>query len=274
MARQIYDFDQYKKYLSSVIRDQPNQGHGFKSRLAKAAQCQLPYLSRVLGGDVDFSVDQADGVSRFLGHVPDERHFFLLLVQRSRAATSALREYFTEQIEAIRKRRMDLSERFQVPKTLPEEHQSTYYGRWYYAAIHILVSIPGFQTRDAVAEKLGLPLNVAAEALDFLTRYGLVVQKGGHFSLGVGRTHVGTNSPHVGKHHQNWRLQAVISLDRADGSRDQDLHYSSIVSLSKTDFHRIKTRLIEEIENCNKIISESKEEELCSLLIDFFGVGR
>ncbi|MBX9768740.1 MAG: DUF4423 domain-containing protein [Bdellovibrionales bacterium] len=271
---QIFDFDDYKQYLTSVVETQPQAGHGFKSKLAKAAHCQLPYVSRVLRGDADFSMDQADALSRYLGHLPDEKHFFLLLVQRARAGSPSLKNYFTEQIEAIRERRLDLSERFRVPKGLTGENQAIYYSHWYYAAIHILVSIGNFQTKENVAKKLGLQLTVAAQALDFLVQQGLIIKKGDRYSMGVARIHVGAKSPFVLKHHQNWRVQSLISLDRQADSEGNDLHYSSIVSLSREDFLRIKEQLIEEIESCNQVIADSKEEILCCLLTDFFEIGQ
>ena len=49
-----------------------------------------------------------------------------------------------------------------------------------------------------------------------------------------------------------------------------DLHYSSFMAISKKDAKKIRTMLLELIQNTEKIIKGSGEEELHVLLFDYF----
>ncbi len=53
---------------------------------------------------------------------------------------------------------------------------------------------------------------------------------------------------------------------------DRDLHYTSVISLSNTDLNRIKSLLVETMENYNQTVAHSSEEECFCLTLDFFCV--
>jgi hypothetical protein len=108
--------------------------------------------------------------------------------------------------------------------------------------------------------------------LKFLISVRLITQsKGGRYQIGTARLHLGDDSGLVSKHHTNWRIQAIGSFERDD---ERDLHYTSVVSLSYGDIAEIKSRLIKEIDSYNSIVKDSKEETLCCLALDFFGLNK
>lgn len=59
------------------------------------------------------------------------------------------------------------------------------------------------------------------------------------------------------------------SMDLGDTN---DLFYSSVVTLSKADITKIKSKLVQWITETKSIIRESKEEEVYSFNLDFFKV--
>ncbi len=73
----------------------------------------------------------------------------------------------------------------------------------------------------------------------------------------------------IGQHHTNWRLRAISSLSK--GVPD-DLHYSSVITISKKDALRIREELIDKIKDLKTVIKDSVEEKLYSLNLDFFEV--
>jgi uncharacterized protein (TIGR02147 family) len=265
----LFSFDDYRQYLNRVISSQPNQGWGYRSELAGAIGCQSAYLSRVLKGGADLSLEQADKLSRFLGHSDDENEYFLLLVERARAGTVSLRRRFEKKIKDILERRLVLKDRFKVKPVLSREDQATYYSAWYYVGVHVLLSVPEYRTRQKIAEALNLPLARVSEVLSFLVSTGLAVEKDGAFKIGEARIHVGTDSPLLSKHLTNWRLQAMQSVERNNA---ENLHYSSVVTLSQSDAARIRALLVKAIEECNSIVAPSPEEEMRCLSIDFFKI--
>lgn len=268
----IFDYADYKVYLKDVISRKRNNGRGMRSALSKAACCQGAYVSRVLNENAHFSLEQAEKISAFLGHTEEEADFFILLVQRARSGTAALQKYFLKKINDILKRQFDLKERFKVRMDLALENQAIYYSAWYYSAIHILLSIPQFQTKDAIADHLNLPVSKVGETIEFLVRAGLAKKEGDRFKITKTRIHVGSDSAFLNRHHLNWRMQAVQSMERLDRSRDEQLHYSSVVSVSETDIHKMKSKLVRTIEEVNDIVKSSKEESAQCLAIDLFRV--
>jgi hypothetical protein len=196
-------------------------------------------------------------------------HFFMLLVNQERAGHHRLKEYFADQIQEILQKREVISERIQVKQGLSEEARQTYYSTWYYAAIHILLSVPSMQTLPALVNHLRLPPKLVQEALDFLASVGLAQMKGERYKIGTSRIHLGKGSPLLAKHHMNWRLKTMQSLE---GGSPEDLHYSSVISLSSKDAKKIKEMALSLLESAEPIINASPEEEVFAFTIDFFTV--
>lgn len=265
----IFDHSDYKIYCTARLAEFPNKGRGARSRLAAFSGCQVAYVSQVLNGNVHFTLEQGERINRFFSHTREESHYFMLLLQLGRAGSKELEAYFRDQVEQALERHLTLKNRVDVKESLSQEHQLTYYSSWIYAAIHILVTIPQFQTRGAIASRLGLPGEDVSEALDFLSATGLVREEAGRLLPGATRLYLGDDSPLISKHHANWRIKTLQSLERR---KRESLHYSSVISLSKEDLIKIKARLVQEITEAKAIIRDSKEEVLCCFAVDLFEV--
>ncbi|MCM2279750.1 MAG: DUF4423 domain-containing protein [Oligoflexia bacterium] len=271
MDKEIFEFLDYRGYLLAWITTRPKRGRGVRAALARAISGPVSHISQVLGGISHFTPEQAEEVNVFLGHSSEESEFFLLLVQLGRAGTPRLRKRIQTRIEEIRRKRLVLKERLAVKDRVSEQDQARFYSSWLYAAIHILLTIERYQTRDAIARYLGLSLRRVSEVLGFLVSLGLARESAGRFTVGTAHVHLGNDSPMISKHHVNWRLQAIRALERDDAS--ESLHYSSVVSISRDDATRIKSLLVKSIESAKALIRDSKEEELHSFCLDFFPVG-
>lgn len=270
MKKTIFEYSDYKMYLMDLLKSKPGRGHGFKTQLAKAANCHLAYVSNILNKEAHFSLEQAEEVNKFLGHTRDEGHFFLLLIQLSRAGTPLLRARFKDQINEILEKRLVLKDRVDIKKNLSEIDQIKYYSSWHYAAVHMGISLLKLRTRDALVDHFNLPIERINEILEFLISINLVVRQGNRFEVGVGRIFLGSDSSMILKHHTNWRMKAIESLDRTFKT---DIHFSSVVTLSSSDVRKIKEQLIKYIEDIRGIVRESsRDEELYSFCLDFFKV--
>jgi uncharacterized protein (TIGR02147 family) len=269
----VFEFLDYRQYLRRAIQSSPKRGRGMKSALAAAAGCQGAYFSRILADLADLSLEQAEAVSTHLGHSDPETHYFLLIVQYARAGTPRLKAHFKKQLDEVRQKRLVLKERFQVKATLPFEDQATYYSSWIYTAAHMCASVPALANKEAMAEYLGVSVAKISSVLEFLIETGMLAFEKGEYRLGTSRIHLGSDSALISKHHTNWRLQAMRSFDRDDRSmKNEDLHYTSIVSLSVADRNRLKEILVKVIEDFNAVVAPSKEEAVSCLALDFFGV--
>ncbi|MGE3608147.1 MAG: TIGR02147 family protein [Bacteriovoracaceae bacterium] len=268
MRADIFEFDDYKAFIRSKIYNGERARRGELSTLAQAMNCQSSYLSRVLAEEADLSLEQADSAGKHLGLSQDENSFFLLLVQHARAGTTSLRSHFKRLILLSREERLNLQKRVGTKQVLSLEDQATYYSLWYYAAIHVMTGIPSFQTKEAMAQELGLPLNRVSEILEFLVNTHLVKQApDGRFLTGEGKIHLKKNAKMILRHHSNWRQQAIRSMEK---DLESGIHYSVLLNTSKKDAELLRRMIAKFIEDFMQVVHPSQDEEMNCLVIDFF----
>ncbi len=264
--RSIFFYTQYKTYL----RDREKGVKGFRSRVAVATRCQNAFVSQVLNGSVNFNLEQALMIADYLGLSGDEHQYFLWMVEWARAGTEALRKYFAKLMMELREKNLDLKERVKAQQTLDAEAQSVYYSSWMHSAIHIAVMIPELRTVAKLSHAFGLSESKVESVMAFLVEHGLVLQQGRHFVHGGAQTHLQNNSGNISKHHGNWRLQAMKSLDQPAA---QDLHYSGVSVLSAADVRKIRELFTDVIENYVRAVEASAEEVVFAFNLDFFSVA-
>jgi hypothetical protein len=194
----------------------------------------------------------------------------MLMLEFARAGTNELKHYFKAQMDVIQTKRMEVTERLQVKNALTVEDQMLYYSTWHYSALHVLLSIPALQTKQALAQALKLSSAKVSEYLEFLCRTGLALEEGGHYRIGTTRIHVPSNSPMFSKHHTNWRVKAIQALE--DFQPKENLHFSGAITLSKADAEKIRKVLLDAIERTEAIYRPSKEEVAYAIILDFFPI--
>jgi len=269
MKKTIYDYEDYKLYIKESILNAPSKGRGIKLKMAEHLSCQTAFVSQVLNGDPNFSLEQGVKLNHFFEHTLDEGRYFLLMLQFLRAGSHELKEFFKAEMKEILEKRSDLKNRLDIKNSLDTTDQQIYYSNWLYACLHMMVAVPEFQTPQAMIRHLNVPREKILEAVAFLEAKGLIQKKGAHYEIGVTKIHLPKDSPQIQRHHTNWRMQAIRAIDF---NHSEDLHYSSVISMAKADVPRIKEILIKSIEECRVVIRESKEEKIQSICIDFFGV--
>jgi uncharacterized protein (TIGR02147 family) len=267
MTLDIYQYDSYKTYLEETLTA---QGHGSKLRFAEALRCQPGYLSQVLKHEAHLSFEQAEDLAHYLKLNEDETEFLFLLLHRARAGTKQLQSRWSLKIKDIREKRAQLSNRVKSTTELDEMSKTTYYSRWYYGALHSLVTIPGKRTKTAMQSYLGLSDDQIRDGLVFLERNGIIKRDNDEYRSGPFALHLKSDSPQIVQLHSNWRLRAIERLKMGD---KVNLNYTSIYTLSRDDFDRIKGKLLDSIEEIRGIVRKSPEEELCVLGIDFYFPG-
>jgi len=265
--KELFSFDDYRDYLRHEF---PGKGlnRGRRMLMAKYLNCQTSYLSQVLTDKAHLSLEHAVKTSIFLNHNDEEKKYFMLLVQSGKAGSKELIQYFDAEIKSIKKSREEVISRIHLSAQMNKELQATYYSSWHYLAIHILSALPSFNTIDAMSQKLKLERKITEEALRFLTKHGFVNSPNqGKYSIGIPRLHLSRNQFMLPKHHLNWRLKAMQSLDI---ETKKDLHYSVLLGISKEDQLLLRDKVLKLIEDYEPIIKDSKEEVPVAFLIDLF----
>lgn len=266
----IFNFSNYRIYLKKLW-GQKGRRTGSRTQAAKFINCQTTYLSRVLNGRADFSLEQAYKLNEFLSHDTEASEHFLLLVQMERAGSFELKNYFKEKIKMLKDKRLQIAHRLNKSTKVTKEHQAEYYSHWTYLAIHVALSISELQTPEALKKHFQLSLKKVNEALHFLTIIGLAQKENGKFKIGKTHIHLENNSENILKHHTNWRIEALRSLERDELS---ELHYSVVYTLSREDALKLKDKIIKLVKENISTVDPSKEEVIYCNTIDFFEVKR
>lgn len=265
----VFEFDNYKTFLLATEHSRSGLERGFRTRLAEALGCQNAYVSNVLNKEAHFSLEQGLKICGFLSLSSEERKFFLTLIEHARAGTAELRAHFGQELAALRNKRLNLKDRVGVAFALSAEAQSTYYSHWMYAAIHMLTTLPDRCDLNGIAKALRLPVETVRNALLFLSSVGLVQEKSGILQAGPSQVHLSKDSHQIRQHHTNWRLAAIESLVQV---AENDIHYSTVSTMSLADAEKLKARFANEIENYVQTVRPSREETLYGFNLDFYSL--
>ncbi|MGE3609767.1 MAG: TIGR02147 family protein [Bacteriovoracaceae bacterium] len=267
MKIDLFKFSNYKQYLSEKIEYEAKQQKGYRIQLCEHIGIQASYLSQVLNGRPDLTLEQGHKLNSFFSHTKEETKLFMLLLEKSRAGTRDLEKYFKEQIEELQQVRFDLKKRLKETQEISDQDHNKYYSSWFYSAIYVLLSIPEYQEMRAISERLNLPIELVKEVVFFLENCGLIENIKGKYILTKRSIHLNRESIFIQRHHINWRSQSLQSVEK---NLPEDLHYSSVIAISKNDFYKIKEVFVDAIEAARQVIKPSKEEEIYSITLDVF----
>lgn len=267
--KNVFDFNDYKAFLSDYEQSRKGLERGFRSKLAAHIGCQSGYVSHVLNGDAHLSLEQTFKMATYL-HLSDrERKYLLLLVEFARAGTKELRSYFESELAKFREDYLNIKERVGESRTLNEQEQSIYYSSWHFLAVHVISSLPGYDNASSISEALSIPESVVSQVLLFLLQTGIVKNENGKLSSGITQVHLNRESPLIRQHHTNWRIAAIQSI--VNDSKT-DVHYSTVSTLSKIDAQLLRAKMIALIENYVETVKPSPEEVMYGFNLDFYNL--
>ncbi|MBL7557214.1 MAG: TIGR02147 family protein [Bdellovibrionaceae bacterium] len=263
----VFLFTDYKQFLKSYIDGRKNS-RGLSKKMADAAQCQPSYLSQALHSKVQLTPDQAMGIAQFIQMDPDEREYFLILVDWARAHRPELKKLLHDKIKGIQNQQSDLSKKLQRPPPKNMEHLVKYYSSWVYAYVHVLTSIPEYQSVDAISKKIFMTIDETFQVLSFLESVSLVRREGTRWVYTSVELHVDAKSPLIANHHNNWRSESVKDSQFHD--QENSVHFTGVYSVSKSDFPVLKELILATIKSLNSQALASGTEDLIVFCCDYF----
>ncbi|MBX3020051.1 MAG: TIGR02147 family protein [Bdellovibrionales bacterium] len=263
MQLSVFDFKNYKDYLKARLA-----GKGEKSNFAKHIGCQPSFLSQVLCGNPSLSLEQGVLANDCLGHSSAESQYFLALLQFERAGSVRLKQHFQTEINHALKEHWQVKERLAPWRELTPAARATYYSSWVYGAVHVLTAIPCADQIDFFLKRTGLQRDELNEVLKFLCQYGLVATNAeGTYRPTETRVHLPSSDPLVLNHHRNLRARALHEMQMPN---EDNLHYSLLMAVAKSDGLKIREMILKMVESTDKIIRPSQEESAFQLNLDFF----
>lgn len=265
----VFEFSNYRFFLRSYIDHRPRNGRGEVTRLAQAAGVHPSLLSQILAQEKNLSLEQAQLIAEYIDLTINETEYFLFLVQFERAGTKKLKTYFSDKLKKLKSESVEMANTVRQDRQLTEEDKSIIYSHRIYLTIWLFTSIGDGKTLDEVAVQCEITREKATEILNFLVKTELCVIKNSKYTMGSQSIHIGRGSPHLYKHHANWRLKAI---EASDSISAEELMYTAPMSMSKADAKKIRSRLADVIKEVTDIVYISEAEEVVYLGIDFFSV--
>jgi uncharacterized protein (TIGR02147 family) len=264
----IYLVNSYREFLEKKIFANKHV-RGYKSRLATAAGCHSSYLSQVLKGSVDLSLDQAMNIADFWRLDENETDFFLDLLLRDRAGNPKLRDFYEHRLRRGRETRDIIAGMYGKCTTLPLEAATLYYSSWHFAAVQVLAVTPEYSSVDRMASRLRLAPSMIKEALASLEAMGVIAKDGDRWvEVGEG-IYLPRNSPMNSTNHINWRQRAIANIQVRDL---EALHLLHLCNISRRDFAKVKAKLAECLEDIRQIAESSGKDDAVAVSLDFLRI--
>lgn len=180
-----------------------------------------------------------------------------------------MREVCQRRMRDLRRKNSDLSKKFTKSSALQAEDQAKYYSKWDWSAVHVLISIPEYQTVDAIASKLQLRRSRVEQVLSGLQEMGLAARAGTQWRSLKYDLFLGRESPLTFANHWNWRQKALADVQ--EGNQDS-VHYTVLHTLSREDAVRFKSVLMDFLTETRELVGPSKEEEMICFSCDLFSL--
>jgi uncharacterized protein (TIGR02147 family) len=266
MNGNVFDFTDYKAYIR-YRAETAEVSRGYLSRLASAAGIHGSFLSRALTTHVHLTPDQGADLCKYWELNGDATAYFLTLLHLARAGSPNLRATLHQQLEAQRKRHLELANRFKQAKLMPEEASERYYSAWYYPCIHLILLAPAYRTPAAIAKRLALAVPIVSEALSALALMNLVEESQGKWRCKQADVHLRNRSRWAKVHHCNWHAKTAMKIQEGD---EQLLNFSSTLVISAAAAEKIKSIITDDLERIRTVITDSAEEEIYFLGMNFY----
>lgn len=263
---QVFNYLSHFDYLRAWL-DPRHSERGIKTRFAESLRILPAYLSQVLKEKYSLSLEQADLANQFFEHSSEESEFFLLLTSKDRAGTVSLRKIYQKQIDQILEKRKLVVERLGKKTEISNETQGVYYSSWLYSTVHVACTIEKLRSRKALVAYLHASPEAVETVLNYLEQNSLLKKEFDSYLPTQNWIRMGKESPHIVKHHTNWRLQAIRNLE---DQTNEDLHYSGVFSIDEKTAHKVKDELLDSLKKHAKAFEAAPAEELYALGIDFF----
>lgn len=264
----IYEYRDYKTFISEKIVQMPRKGYGQARKLAEHIGVHSVVVSQILSGERHFTQEQSLDVAIFFGLDDRATEYFSNLILKARAGTKRLEVHLEKRLEELRKEALDFKNRIPEHKKLSDEDMAIFYSNWFYSGTRLLTSIKGFDNAESIAERLQLSRAKVNTIMEYLTTRGLCqVDDRGRFTAGKTSTFIDAESPFINNLHRNWRLK---SLEQMPKRKSNDFFYSAPCSISESDKDAFREEIIKFIGEFAKRLKNSKAEKLACLNLDWF----
>jgi uncharacterized protein (TIGR02147 family) len=265
----IYSYTDYRLFLGAYLTKLPHKGRGEVTRMAQAIGVTPSLLSQVLSESKNLNLEQAQELCEYLELTSHESEHFLLMVQYQRAGTKKLGDYFKKKLQLSFEASIEVKQKVRQDKNLTDNDKALFYSHWLYVAIWLFTSIGKGKSLEDVASEFKLSREEASKILHFLTNTGLTLYENEKYTMGPQSIYISRESPHLIRHHTNWRLRAIEACDKIT---TDEMIVTAPISLSESDFKKVRARLSEVLKEVVDTAIASDADRVACFNLDFFWV--
>jgi hypothetical protein len=259
----IYDHEDYREYLIERL-DSAEFGRGARQKLASYIGCQPSFVSQVLAGRNELSLEHAHKINFFLNHGNEESQCFILMNLLSKAGSFELQKFLREQLNRIKENQMQVHKVVNKAE-LHKDDLLYYYTNWLCVSMHMLAAVPKYQSAKVMQEKLGASDTEMLETINFLSRTGLLEVHGGVIKVGEAHLHLKKTSPYAQSATILTRLKVLEKLRLSDSHA---INYTSNFTISKNAYDSLRRRILDFIVELDEHIQRDDPEAFCTLVLD------
>lgn len=246
----FFSHTDYRLALKELVADRKTLEPRFGFHvLAEAARIQRPYMSKVIAGTAELSLDQMHLIAEAL-HLDEERSEFLeLLLNYSRSSVFSRKKKLKKRIDEIAESKLKISANIKskviIPKT--DQEMSLYYLNPWTQIVHVALSVSKFsEDPKLLADTLGIPYVEMQIILQNLISMNLVSKNNSRDAKKNQRIayvplenhiHLDRSSPLFGA----WQTQLELLGMQRKRSAPQSKSYSFMAVYSATEDLRKKT---------------------------------
>lgn len=265
----IFNFSDYRSFLKYYIKGLPKSGRGQVNKIASFLGVNSTLVSQVLGARKNFTLEQGQILTEFLGLDSLAADYFLLLLQFEKAGTKKLKDYFKRKITQTLDSSLDIKNRVVVDRALTDQERAIFYSSWLYSAIRLYCSLDDGKTIDEVCERFSIERIKSLEILQFLVNAHLCTNEGGIYKLSSQKTHLEQGSLFLLRHYSNWRIKAI---QRSENLGKKELMFTAPFSISFSDFEKIREEFLSIIQKLYATVGETTPQNIACVNIDLFWV--
>lgn len=259
----IYEYQDFRKYLKDAVVDLRNQCVGFSFRnFSKLAGLGSPnFLILLSKGERNLTKRTAAKIAKTFGLDSMQCEFFENLVLFNQAKLADEKISYAQEITKIRS---------QLANYKLQCNEFNYYQKWQNIAIKELVQIsPGISAEEMIGRlEPSIDLKEIKESLDILTQLKFIKEESGRYSSCINNILTGDQftSTSVVQFHKNMLRLSEESLDRFKTS-ERDIT-AITTGLSPENFEKVRTK-IKELRKEILALSEIDENKENVIQINF-----
>jgi transcriptional regulator with XRE-family HTH domain len=258
MNNRVFNYLDYPDFIKDTAK---NLGISYKT-LATSARIHTSYFSRVMQGRADFSKEQLFLISKDLKLGPEEIDYLLMLGELRSSSLEEHKKFVLKKIKVIQSEKGKLLKKLtKETSELSKEDIAIYYQESITAKVHILLTIPKYQTTPLlICKKLFISEVKLNQELQKLKNLKIINLSKSKISIIKNSVHLDESHMASQQNHINWRIETINHLIKRSGN-PSDYHLSAMFSCDENGKSEIKDHFKKFIVEVQKIVQLSPDND-------------